>query len=90
MKKILMALCAILTGCADYIPERPLPAARDLPEGSGITISISTDTVSEEYGYEFVTGETGGRIKCQVRVEIPDANMTDGVRTEGIPPRLGR
>ena len=55
MKKILMALCAILTGCADYIPERPLPAA------SGITISISTDTVSEEYGYEFVTGETGGR-----------------------------
>ena len=24
----------------------------------------------------------GGRIKCQVRVEIPDANMTDGVRTE--------
>lgn len=28
MKKILMALCAILTGCADYIPERPLPAAR--------------------------------------------------------------
>lgn len=61
MKKILMALCAILTGCADYIPERPLPAARDLPEGSGITISISTDTVSEEYGYEFVIGETGGR-----------------------------
>ena len=59
MKKILMALCAILTVCADYIPERPLPAARDLPEGSGIT--ISTDTVSEKYGYEFVTGETGGR-----------------------------
>lgn len=24
----------------------------------------------------------GGRIKCQVRVEIPDANMADGVRTE--------
>lgn len=23
-----------------------------------------------------------GRIKCQVRVEIPDANMADGVRTE--------
>ena len=61
MKKILLALCALLAGCADYIPERPLPAARDLPEGSGITISISTDTVSEEYGYEFVTGETGGR-----------------------------
>lgn len=24
----------------------------------------------------------GSRIKCQVRVEIPDANMADGVRTE--------
>ena len=25
---------------------------------------------------------TGGRIKCQVRVDIPDANVESGVRTE--------
>lgn len=72
MKKILMALCAILTGCADYIPERPLPAARDLPEGSGITISISSDTPNEGVDrYMEITFRTtrGGdaRAVCVVR-----------------------
>lgn len=55
---------------------------------SNRTVTITKSGMSRlDEGTYIVTLDTsliggGGRVKCQVRVEIPDANMADGVRTE--------
>ena len=44
--------------------------------------SLSMDDVGFEAVFDTSRLGTHGRIKCQVRVDIPDANVESGVRTE--------
>ena len=57
MKKILMALCVILSGCDPYIPEDRTRGIEPGRDGEGVEIGV--DTTTRVYGYGFVVGKTG-------------------------------